>query len=44
MGLLVVGLLFLWLTVGRGFMAADDCLDAGGSWREGVCVGARSGE
>ena len=29
-----------WVIWGAPFLAQDRCLDAGGAWRDGACVGA----
>jgi len=36
---LAAGLAIGW--AGREFLVVDSCLDAGGAWRGGHCVGAR---
>lgn len=36
-----VALAALWAVFGTAFLAPDRCLDAGGAWRDGACVGAR---
>jgi hypothetical protein len=37
-------LALLWVSWGEEFVAEDDCLDAGGVWRNGACEGRRPGE
>jgi hypothetical protein len=32
--------LIVWEIWGAPFLAQESCLDAGGSWRDGTCVGA----
>lgn len=38
-----VAFFLLWPTV-SDFLSQDDCLDAGGVWRNGACEGRRTGE
>lgn len=39
---LLVAAAVLWAAWGSTFLARDRCLDAGGAWRDGACVGARA--
>lgn len=41
--LMIVALFLLWPTV-SDFLSQDDCIDAGGVWRNGACEGRRPGE
>ena len=44
MSLLVgIAVIAAWPSV-SDFLAQDDCLDAGGAWRNSVCEGRRPGE
>lgn len=43
LGLLTV-MLAAWLFPRSDFVARDACLDSGGAWRDGDCIGARSGQ
>ncbi len=41
--LMLVAVFLLWPAV-SAFLSQDDCLDAGGVWRNGACEGRRPGE
>lgn len=41
-GAAILAAAFVFLA--RDFVRKDDCLDAGGAWRDGACEGRRPGE